>query len=181
VKYFHRLVEVDPSQDAPNWRLGIAYYFNEQYAESAAQFAQYHDYDGRDRENGVWKFLGDARAGGLEKARAEMLPYKEFDREPFPALYDVYAGKLSQEDFNTRLQQRGLTEDPRVMFFAHYYMGLYEEMLDHHEAALARLDQAIALFTPEEAGASGPGYMYHVARTHREWLTTHRGTAKPSE
>lgn len=181
VKYFHHMVEVDPAQDAPNWRLGIAYYFNERYAESAAQFAKYHEYDGRDRENGLWKFLGDAKTGGLEKARGEMLPYKEFDREPFPALYDVYAGKVSPEDFTTRLQQRDLTGDPRVMFFAHYYMGLFEELLDHHDAALAKIDQALALFTPDEANATGPGYMYYVARTHKAWLQTHRGTAKAAE
>jgi tetratricopeptide (TPR) repeat protein len=78
VEHFERMIKLDPAQDAPHWRLGIAYYFNQQWAESSRQFAKYHAHDGRDRENGIWKFLADAKGNGLERARAEMLAYHVF-------------------------------------------------------------------------------------------------------
>ena len=97
VAAFEKTIALDPAQDAPHWRLGIAYYFAGQYEKSSRQFAKYHAYDARDRENGVWKFLADARLSGIEKARGGMLEYTRFDREPFPALYEMFAGKRTPE------------------------------------------------------------------------------------
>src|SRR5690606_10326196 len=59
VAAFEEMIALDPAQDAPHWRLGIAYHFAGQYEKSSRQFAKYHAYDARDRENGVWKFLAD--------------------------------------------------------------------------------------------------------------------------
>jgi hypothetical protein len=56
------------------------------------------------------------------------------------------------------------------MFFANYYGGLYEDLLGHREAALKKVAEAIALFSPEEATSIGPGYMWQVARVHLDWL-----------
>ncbi len=70
---YERMIALDPAQDAPHWRLGIAYYFNGQFAKSARQFEKYHEYDGRDRENGIWKFLAQARAEARKSARGNAL------------------------------------------------------------------------------------------------------------
>lgn len=181
VEYFRRMIEVDPQTDAPNWQLGIAYFFNKQYAESSAQFAKYHAHDATDRENGIWKFLADAKLGGLEKARAGMLPYKEFDREPFPSLYDLYAGKITPEQFSADLEKRGQTGNPRVMFFALYYGGLFEGLLGHRDEAIKKVDEAVALFSPDQSSATGPGYMWQVARVHLDWLkASGAGEQKPA-
>ena len=61
VEDFEKMISLDPLQDAPHWRLGIAYYFAGDFRKSARQFEKYHAYDGRDRENGVWKFFAQAR------------------------------------------------------------------------------------------------------------------------
>ncbi len=166
VAEFEKMIALDPTQDAPHWRLGIAYYFAGDFAKSAKQFEKYHAYDGRDRENGIWKFLAQARVDGIEKARKEMLIYKEFDREPFPALYEMFAGKRSGPDVLAEVERKKLTGDARVMFFAHYYAGLNEELLGNRKSALEHLRKAVALFTPETAGGGGPGYMWQVARVH---------------
>ncbi|MHA3771285.1 tetratricopeptide repeat protein [Verrucomicrobiota bacterium sgz303538] len=166
VSAFEKMIAIDPQQDAPHWRLGIAYYFAGEFAKSAKQFEKYHAYDGRDRENGVWKFLAQARVDGVEKARHEMLAYKDFDREPFPSLYEMFAGKRSGDDVLAEIERKQLTSDSRVMFFAHYYVGLNEELLEKRESALEHLRKAVALFTPETAGSGGPGYMWQVARVH---------------
>lgn len=166
VAEFERMITLDPTQDAPHWRLGIAYYFAGEFAKSARQFEKYHAYDGHDRENGIWKFLAQARVDGIEKARREMLVYTQFDREPFPFLYEMFAGKRSGAGVLAEVERKQLTDDSRVVFFAHYYVGLNEELLGNRDLSLEHLRKAVALFTPETAGRGGPGYMWQVARVH---------------
>ncbi|HUR60451.1 MAG TPA: tetratricopeptide repeat protein [Opitutaceae bacterium] len=168
---FEKMIALDPAQDDPHWRLGIAYYFAGQHAKSARQFEKYHSHDGGDRENGIWKFLGDVKVHGLERARREMLVYTRFDREPFPALYELLAGKKSTAEFLADLESRQLTANPRVMFFANYYAGLHEEILGHREQALAYLHAAVANPWGRTA-EGGPAYMWQVARVHYDMLST---------
>lgn len=165
---FEKMIALDPGQDAPHWRLGIAYYFAGQFAKSARQFEKYHAYDGRDRENGIWKFLAQAKVDGLEKARAEMLEYKAFDREPFPSLYEMFAGKRTPDDVLAEIDRKGLAADTDVAFFGNYYAGLAEAQLGHGDRALALLEKALNLPHVREPG--GPGYMWQAARLHWERL-----------
>ena len=167
---FEKMIVLDAAQDAPHWRLGIAYYFAGEQAKSARQFEKYHAYDGRDRENGIWKFLAQAKADGVEKARAEMLAYTRFDREPFPALYEMFAGKKTPDEVFAEIGKKGLADNEGVLFFANYYGGLGEELLGHRARALELLRKAVA--SPLGRGApGGPGYMWQVARLHWERLS----------
>jgi lipoprotein NlpI len=165
---FEAMIALDPAEDAPHWRLGIAYYFAGEFAKSARQFEKYHAYDGRDRENGIWKFLAQAKAAGLEKARAEMLGYTQFDREPFPSLYEMFAGKRTPDEVLAEITRKGLDDDTQVAFFGNYYAGLGEAVLGRRERALELLGKAVAL--PQARAAGGPGYMWQVARLHWERL-----------
>ena len=164
---FEKEIALDASHDAPHWRLGIAYLFAGEFAKSAKQFEKYHAYDGHDRENGVWQFLANARAVGIEKARTQMLGYTRFDREPFPALYEMFAGKRTGADVLAEMEKKGLGEDASVMFFAHYYVGLNEDLLGHRDAAREHLAKAVTLALKSGA-RGGPGYMGQVARLHWE-------------
>jgi len=164
---FEKEIALDPSRDAPHWRLGIAYYFGGDFAKSARQFEKYHAYDGRDRENGVWQFLANARVVGIEKARAAMLEYTRFDREPFPALYGMFAGKKTGAEVLAEMEKKGLGDEASVMFFAHYYVGLNEDLLGHRDAAREHLAKAVALAL-KAGNRGGPGYMGQVARLHYE-------------
>ena len=166
---FEQEIAIDPSHDAPHWRLGIAYYFAGEFQKSAKQFEKYQTYESGDRENGIWKFLAQARADGLEKARKEMLEYKQFDREPFPALYDMFAGKTTGADVLAEMEKKELKDNALVMFFAHYYIGLNEDLLGHTDSAREHLAKAVTLATQAGAGG-GPGYMGQVARLHYEGL-----------
>lgn len=166
VEDFEKMIALDAAQDAPHWRLGIAYYFVGDFAKSAKQFEKYHAYDARDRENGIWKFLAQAKTDGLEKARAEMLVYTRFDREPFPALYEMFAGKKTPAELFTEIESKGFTSDENVMFFANYYGGLGEELRGNRARALELLHKAVA--SPIGRARGGPGYMWQVARLHWE-------------
>jgi lipoprotein NlpI len=162
---FEKMIALDSTQDAPHWRLGIAYYFAGGFAKAARQFEKYHEYDGGDRENGIWKFLSQARGESLSKARAEMLVYTRFDREPFPALYEMFAGTRTTEDVFREIERKDLTRDDRVMFFANYYAGLNEALLGHRERALELTRKAAASAWGQTA-EGGPAYMWQVARIH---------------
>ncbi len=166
---FERMIALDPAQDAPHWRLGIAYYFNGQFAPSARQFEKYHAHDSGDRENGLWKFLGDVPALGIDGARRALLVYTRFDREPFPALYALFAGKTTPAVFFSGLRDRGLDVDARVLFFANYYAGLHEWVHGRPEAARPLLHAAVANLWGRTA-EGGPAYMWQVARLHYESL-----------
>jgi lipoprotein NlpI len=164
---FEKEISIDASHDAPHWRLGIAYYFAGEFAKSARQFEKYHAYDGRDRENGVWQFLANARVVGIEKARAAMLEYTRFDREPFPALYEMFSGKKTGAEVLAEMEKKGLGEDAAVMFFANYYVGLNEDLLGRKDSAREHLARAVACAFKSGA-RGGPGYMGQVARLHYE-------------
>lgn len=175
---FEKMIALDPTQDAPHWRLGIAYYFAGDFAKAARQFEKYHAYDGRDRENGIWKFLAQAKADGIAKARAEMLAYTRFDREPFPSLYEMLAGKKTPDEMLAEVAKMGRSDDEVVMFFAHYYGGLEEDLLRHRERALKLLGQAVA--SPAGRDTSGSaGYMWQVARLHWERLRSEQQLPNP--
>ena len=164
---FEKEIALDASHDAPHWRLGIAYLFAGDFAKSAKQFEKYHAYDGRDRENGVWQFLANARVVGIEKARTTMLEYTRFDREPFPSVYEMLAGKKTGAEVLAEMERKGHGDDAQVMFFAHYYVGLNEDLLGHQDAARRHLAKAVALAM--KAGTRGGlGYMGQVARLHYE-------------
>ena len=166
---FERMILLDPAQDAPHWRLGIAYYFAGQLDKSAKQFEKYHAYDGGDRENGIWKFLADCKVLGLKPARAAMLEYRRFDREPFPDLYAMFAGTKSTEAFFAGIRTRKVTDSQQVMFFANYYAGLNEEILGNRARALSLLREAVASPWGRTA-EGGPAYMWQAARLHYEQL-----------
>ena len=167
---FEKMIMLDPKQDAPHWRLGIAYYFAGDFEKSARQFAKYHASDGHDRENGIWKFLADARAVGIEKARRQMLVYTQFDREPFPALYAMFAGKTGGDDVFAELKSKQLGGDAMVQFFAHYYVGLNDELLGRRDTARTHLGEAVRLLA-ERAASGEPGYMWEVARLEYDRLS----------
>jgi tetratricopeptide (TPR) repeat protein len=164
---FEKEIALDPSHDAPHWRLGIAYYFAGDFAKSAKQFEKYHAYDARDRENGVWQYLANARVIGLEKARGAMLEYTRFDREPFPAVYEMLAGKKTGAEVLAEMEKKGLKDEALVMFFAHYYIGLNEDLLGRKEVAREHLAKSVT-FAMKAGARGGPGYMGQVARLHYE-------------
>ena len=166
VSDFEKMIALDPAQDAPHWRLGIAYYFVGSYPKSAKQFEKYHAYDGGDRENGIWNFMARAQSEGVDVARNSMLKYERFDREPFPALYDMFAGKIQPEEVLKHVTEKGLEDKIQVVFFAKYYVGVYLTLTGKKEAGLRLIDESVALFTPATAGKGGPGYMWQVARLH---------------
>jgi lipoprotein NlpI len=176
---FERMVALDPREDAPHWRLGIAYYLAGQFSASSRQFSKYHAHDSRDRENGLWKFMADARRDGIGAARRTMLPYREFDREPFPDLYALFEGRLGQADFFSGLERRGLNRDPRAMFFARYYAGVLLALEGNRGEGIGLVRAAVNGGWGPRAENGRPAYMWQVARLHLSALERETGAVRP--
>lgn len=166
---FEKMIALDPAEDAPHWRLGIAYHFAGEFAKSARQFQKYHAHDSRDRENGIWHFLAQVQTVGIDAARKQMLRYEEFDREPFPTLYEMFGGRKTGDAVFEEIRVKGLSKNETVVFFANYYVGLNEELLGRRERALELLGKAVASEF-RRRGDNGPPYMWQVARLHYEKL-----------
>ncbi len=160
---FDAMIRLDPRLDAPHWRLGIALYFVGEYEKSAAQFEKYHRYDARDRENGIWHFFGRAKVDGLEKARPKMLVYEKFDREPFPLLYEMFAGRQTTEELLAHIAKPELAGQGAVQFFGLYYAGVNEALLGRPARGRTLIGQAVA-HPWGKSSEGGPGYMWNVAR-----------------
>lgn len=164
---FDRMIELDPKTRASHWRRGISLYYAGEFKKSAKQFELYHTFDNVDRENGIWRFLAQARAFGFEKARAGLLKYEKTDRAPFPDVYAMFAGKLTGGQIVERIKSAKIstTERDKRLFYAHLYVGLYAEAQQKPDMTAQHIRMAVANPWGQEAGG-GPGYMWHVARVH---------------
>ncbi|MEI9894359.1 MAG: hypothetical protein WDN28_10865 [Chthoniobacter sp.] len=171
VSDFEKMIALDPTQDAPFWRLGIAYYFAGEFEKAKRQFEKYHAYDATIARTASGNSSPRKRSMAWKGRAAEMLTYKEFDREPFPALYEMFAGKRTPDDVLADMEARGLTKDPVVAFDGYYYTGLGEARLGHRLRAIELLRKAVDIMP-------GPDtvYMWNVARLHWERLLKEKPT-----
>jgi lipoprotein NlpI len=169
---YEKMVELDRRLEASHWRRGIAYFYAGRYRDAARQFERYNTFDDVDRENGIWRFFSQAKADGLEAARRGLLKYKKDDREPFPAVYRLFAGDVTPDEILEQIAAAEIDDRERDkrLFYAHLYIGLNEAIEDRPDAALPHLRKAVANEWGRRAGY-GPSYMWHVGRLHYELLT----------
>ncbi|QDU62822.1 Lipoprotein NlpI precursor [Planctomycetes bacterium Pan216] len=168
---FDSMLDVLPSYRPRLWQRGISLYYLDRFPESAEQFVVHHEANSTDRENGIWKFMAQSRDEGTDKARREMIEYTQFDREPFPDLYDMFAGKKTPEEVLDRIQKEEMTTNERDkrLFFGHLYVGIHHDLQGNRAKALAHLREAVRNPWGQKAGG-GPTYMWHVARIHHDVL-----------
>ncbi|WP_166830691.1 tetratricopeptide repeat protein [Thalassoroseus pseudoceratinae] len=178
---YERMVELDPNLANSHWRRGIAYFYAKEYQQAAAQFEAYHSYDDVDRENGIWRYLSLAKAKGLPAARETLLKYRKTDREPFPAVYQLFEGKMTPEDILMQIKEAKITQNERQkrLFYAHLYIGLNHVVLKQDQKALDHLQKATNISWPRTAGY-GPNWMWHVGRLHADLIQSKNQTTKTS-
>ncbi len=170
---YSAMVRLSPEVDASHWRRGIAYFYAGKYEDAAAQFERYHSFDNVDRENGIWRYLSQVKAVGRDKARAGLLKYAKDDREPFPAVYELFAGRITPEAILKDIGAASISnaEREKRLFYAHLYIGLNEFIEGREKPAQEHLDKAVRNTWAPAAGY-GPHYMWQVARVHEEILRT---------
>jgi lipoprotein NlpI len=168
---YDRMVELQPELDASHWRRGIAYFYAGAYEKAAGQFVRYHTFDNVDRENGIWRYLSQVKAHGLEKAREGLLKYEKDDREPFPDVYRLFAGAITPDEILQRIADAQISESEKEkrLFYAELYIGLNYAVEDKPDEARPHLEAAARNQWGESAGY-GPHYMWRVAGLHRDLL-----------
>ena len=168
---YERMVKLQPSLANSHWRRGIAYFYVGDFQQAAAQFEAYHSFDDIDRENGIWRYLSLAKAKGLPAARKTLLKYRKTDREPFPAVYQLFEGKLTAKEILSQIEQAEIsnTEREKRLFYAHLYIGLNHVVLGQDQPARQHLQKSVDNSWPETAGY-GPHWMWHVGRLQADLL-----------
>lgn len=168
---YEEMVKLDEKLDTSHWRKGIAYFYAEDYDQAAHQFEIYHTFDMVDRENGIWRYLSQVKSIGREKARKNLLKYAKDDREPFPAVYKLFAGEITPEEILDGIAKAELTKEDRAkrLFYAELYIGLNYFVDDEPEKSQTHLAEAVKNEWGRKAGY-GPNYMWHVGRLQEEIL-----------
>lgn len=171
VRDYEQMCEVNSEMEASHWRLGIVYYYAGQPEKSAKLFDRFYQTDDVDRECGLWKFLGDAKAADPQKARERLLKYSKSDREPLPSIYRLFDGTSTPDELVKSFRDAKLTEPIREQrsFYVELYLGLWHDAHGRTKDALPHFFAATANAWPRSAGY-GPNYMWHVARLHYEQL-----------
>ena len=171
VRDYEKMVELRPETEASHWRRGIAYFYAERTQDAIRQWDLYSTFDDVDRENGIWRFLSQVKAHDVKTARDGLLKYKQDDREPFPDVYAMFAGKLSGDDLIARIDRASLSKAEREkrLFYAHLYVGLLDGVENRREPAIEHLREATSNAWGRDAGY-GPNFMWHVGRLHHDLL-----------
>jgi lipoprotein NlpI len=161
---FDKFLELRPQEKPGHWRRGISLYYAGRFEEGRKQFEGFQTLDNNDVENAVWRFLCMSREAGIDKARSDMLKIANDRRIPLMEVYALFAGKSKPEEVlaAARKGQPDEKEMQMRMFYAHLYLGLYEEVTGDKAKALDHLKAA------EDLPVGG--YMGDVARVHRTIL-----------
>jgi lipoprotein NlpI len=162
---FDRYLKLEPGKANGHWRRGISLYYAGKYEQGKKQFEGYEKVDTNDVENAVWHFLCAARKDGVDKARKGLLKIGKDKRVPMMQVYDLFAGSIKPADVLTAAKAGDLTDEQRkpMLFYAHLYLGLYQDVLGEKKKAAEHLALAAGKYKIDH-------YMGEVARVHHELL-----------
>lgn len=134
-----------PHDDNSCWERGLAQYYAGDFHAGAEQFARYHRVGALDIENGLWRFLCIAEDEGLAKARETMFAYPRKLRTPFPALLALYmdAGTADAVLEEANAETTSSEAHTESLFYAHYYLGKYYEIIDDNKNALIHINESL--------------------------------------
>jgi lipoprotein NlpI len=171
---FDRYVELTPQAASRQWERGIALYYAGEYARGAEQFALYQTYHNADVENAAWRYLcvariEEAKGGGIEKARASLLPIENDRRVPMMEIYRLYKGDATPDDV-LKAVRAGDPDEAELagrLFYARLYVGLHYEAAGQHDLARKYLLEAADAHSETRTINR---YMYDVARVHAQKL-----------
>ncbi|MBX3444847.1 MAG: hypothetical protein KF774_20775 [Planctomyces sp.] len=182
VRDYNDMANRDLTLDRSHWRRGIAWFYAGDYEAAASQFERYHSFDNVDRENGIWRYLSQARNSDVATARAGLLKYEKDDREPFPDVFRLFAGTIEPEQVLTRIDEAKLGDSEREArrFYAQLYIGLNHAVENRDDEALQHLAEATRNTWAPRA-SYGPRWMWHVGRVHWEQLAARAADASPAE
>ena len=177
---YDKMIDLDESGRTSHWRRGIALFYAKRFKDAAEQFENYHSFDQIDRENGIWRYLSQHMSDGRDKARQGLLKYRKDDREPFPAVYKLFAGVTSPDSILKQISEADIANPEREkrLFYANLYIGLNFAVEDDARSAMKYLNLATRNTWAPDAGY-GPNFMWHVGRLHESQLRAQMKKPEP--
>jgi lipoprotein NlpI len=163
---FDREIELDPAAKQNHWQRGISYYYAGRYEDGRKQFElSYQTANPDDYENGFFQFLCVAKASGIEQARKSMLAIQGDKRIPMKELYGLYRGSADVDTVMsaTETGYPNAIDLKNRLFYAHLYIGLYQDAAGDLESARAHIRRAVENFPITH-------YMWDVARIELQQL-----------
>lgn len=162
---FDRFLQDYPDQEPHHWQRGIAYYYAGRFEDGRKQFESHQTVNSEDVENAVWHFLCFARASGIDKARAALIPIKRDGRVPMKQVHALFKGEAKPEDVLAAAKEGSPPEErlKKQLFYAYLYLGLY------YEAAGENKMRDEYIFKAAE-GYDAEDYMVDVAKVHAAQL-----------
>jgi len=154
---FDHYVKLLPKVESQQWERGISCYYAGEFKKGAKQFEDYQTFHNQDVENSAWRYLCVAKSEGVEKARANLLPIESDRRVPMMEIYGLYQGKKTPEDVLAAAK-----DDNQAQFYAHLYIGLWQEVAGHAAEAKTHILEA------EKHKIAH--YMWDVAHVHADRL-----------
>jgi lipoprotein NlpI len=158
---FDMQIKLHPKEAAAHWRRGISLYYAGKFAEGAAQFASSDKAEPQDVENAVWHLLCNAKVVGLDTARKQMLKVQNDQRVPMMEVYALFAGTSTSEKVLQQASAGNPNQDElkQRLFYAHLYIGLYDEMIQQTQKSLEHIEKAAHDYPINH-------YMLDVAKVH---------------
>ena len=157
---FDTFIALSPGQAPHHWQRGISLYYAGRFEDGRKQFELHQTVNSQDVENAVWHFLCVARASGLEKARASLIPIQRDTRVPMMQVHALFAGKALPADV-LKAAEAGAAppgDAGNRRLYAHLYLGLYHEAIGETKLAREHILKA--------AETTADHYMADVARVH---------------
>ena len=151
---FEKAGQLAPQAKAQLWQLGISYYYAGEFKKGRELFELHQTVNPQDVENAIWHFLCVAKLEGIESARKNFIPITDDQRIPMKELHQLFVGKGDEEAV---LKAAHGSKDH--LFYAHLYLGLYEEALGHKDESLKHMKLAA-----QDVAQSH--YMGDVAKVH---------------
>ena len=157
---FDSAVALDRSLEPSLWQRGIAHYYARRLDDCIRQFETHRTVNPQDVENSVWHFLCVAAKSGAGAARERLIPVQRDSRVPMAEIFDLFAGEgTASEVLRTANEASNGRSGQSARFYAHLYIGLYEEALGNAESSAEHIAKAVEVRMP-------PNYMWQVARVH---------------
>jgi lipoprotein NlpI len=158
---FDKVVALEPAREPHHWQRGISLFYAGEFERGARQFELHQTVNPQDVENAVWHYLCVAKTAGVEQARKNLIDIRRDARVPLMQIYALFQGQATPEDVlkAARAGEPGAEALKERLFYAHLYIGLYQEANGQTDAAREQI-----LLADQYAG---DGYMGDVARVHR--------------
>jgi lipoprotein NlpI len=162
---FDKFLELRPDERPQHWQRGIALYYAKKYEEGQKQFELHQTVNPNDVENAVWHYLCVARKSDVAQARKSLIKIEGDRRVPMMQVYAMFAGRAKPEDVlaAARAGEPEGKELNQRLFYAHLYIGLYNEAAGKAEAAREHIELAATKY-------AGQDYMSDVARVHLQLM-----------